>query len=166
MEGDFSIALLNISPQEWGLYISLFWASFVKFALAAFAALLDEGLSFPEMFLTVGMGALVSVVVYTYFGRQLNLLIRRVFKRKKPISFARRRRMYLFWKKYGMAGAAFLAPVISPMASVGIAVSFQEKPRRIILYTSLSIIGWTVIFYLFKTPVQAALLHAKEWLGL
>ena len=146
--------LLNTGIADWGPKVTLFLLAFVKFFVAAIVAMPMTELSFWDICIYVGGGALISVVFYTYFGRAINYWIRKNVKRKKSTSFARRRKMYNFWKKYGLVGAAAMAPFISPMASVGIAVAFQERPKRIILYTGLSIIGWTLIFGFFREGVM------------
>lgn len=145
--------LLDSGLGGWEVMFSLFLLAFVKFALAAFAAMPNPDLSFWDIIVSVGGGALLSVVVYTYFGKALNRWVKQIFKRKKPSSFKRRRQIYSFWKKYGLVGTAFLAPVLSPMISVGIAVSFQENPRKIMLYVGLSIIFWTFVFAFFREGV-------------
>lgn len=142
-----------LSPDRWGVYLGLFVTAFFKFAIAAIAAMSNSTLNFFEIAASVGSGALLSVVVYTYFGQQINKWVKRFYKKGKPTSFARKRRMYNFWKKYGLVGAAALAPFLSPMISVGIAVSFQESPRRIITYTSISIIVWTILFGLLREGI-------------
>ena len=133
--------------------IGLFGAAFVKFALAAFAAIPQQDLTFWDIMASVGGGALVSVVVYTYFGGAIRAWIQKIFKRSKPVSFKRRRRTIRFWKKYGLVGTAALAPILSPMISVAIAVAFKEKPRRIIIFVGISIIIWTIIFAFFREGV-------------
>ncbi|MEM7368039.1 MAG: hypothetical protein AAF587_05520 [Bacteroidota bacterium] len=146
-------SLSALSTDRFLVYLGLFGLAFVKFAVAALAAMANQSLNFVEIFASVGGGALVSVVVYTFFGQQINRWIKKNFKRNKPASFARKRQMYKFWKKYGILGAAALAPFISPMVSVGIAVSFQESPKKIIGYTSASIILWTIIFGLMREGI-------------
>jgi len=136
-----------------GVLVSLFLLSFVKFAIAAFAAMPNPNLDFWDIMLSVGGGALSSVVFYTYFGKALNNWIRKLLKRKQPVSFKRRRQTYKIWKKYGLFGIAFLAPVLSPMITVGIAVSFQETPKRILLFVGASIVFWTLIFAFFREGV-------------
>ena len=69
------------------------------------------------------------------------------------MSFGKRRKLYSIWKKYGLTGVSFLSIVISPMISVGIAVSFQENPRKIILWNSLSIGFWSLVFASFREVI-------------
>ncbi|MEL6252420.1 MAG: hypothetical protein AAFR87_10460 [Bacteroidota bacterium] len=133
--------------------IGLFGAAFVKFALAALAAIPQTDLTFWDILVSVGGGALLSVVVYTYFGGVIRAWIQKLFKRSKPVSFKRRRRTIRFWKRYGLLGTAALAPILSPMISVAIAVAFKENPRRIIIHVGISIIIWTIIFAFFREGV-------------
>ncbi len=145
-----------VDPTQWAIYIGLFATSFVKFFIAAIAAVADTTLSFWAYFATVGGGALVSVPVYTFFGEQIRRFFLRLFPSSPPDKekaiklLAKRKRRQRIWDRYGMAGVAFIAPFISPMISVGIAVSFNEKPWRIIMFMSISILLWTIVFFLLK----------------
>ena len=123
------------------------------YALAAIAAMGNPNLNFGEIILTIGGGALASVPFYTFFGGQIRDLIRKIFPRRKPMSFKRRRQIYLIWKKYGITGVSFLSPLISPMLAVAIAVAFQEKPRKIILYVGTAVLSWTLVFALLRETV-------------
>ncbi|MEM6806848.1 MAG: hypothetical protein AAF696_35935, partial [Bacteroidota bacterium] len=107
---------------------ALFGLSFVKFAIAALGAITQDHLNFFDILISVGGGALISVVVYTYFGGAIRAWIKKTFKRNKSVSFKKRRRTYMFWKRYGLLGTAALAPILSPMLSVAVAVAFKEKP--------------------------------------
>ncbi|MDW3649780.1 MAG: hypothetical protein R8P61_22100 [Bacteroidia bacterium] len=133
--------------------MGLFGLAFVKFALAALAAIPQADLTFWDIMASVGGGALSSVVVYTYFGGAIRAWIQKTFRRNKAVNFKRIRRTIKFWKKYGLLGTAALAPVLSPMVSVAISVAFKEKPRRIITYIGTSIIVWTIIFAFFREGV-------------
>lgn len=145
--------LLTTSPKPWGIYAGLFATAFIKFTIALVAGVANKSLNFFEILLAVGGGASVSVVVYTFFGQGINFWIKRVFKRRKPTSFKRRRRVYTIWKKYGLFGVAMLSPILSPMISVAVAVSFQEPPRRIILFNIGSILFWTILFALAREGI-------------
>ncbi|MEL6676081.1 MAG: hypothetical protein AAFR61_27995 [Bacteroidota bacterium] len=149
--------LVESGANGWGLKVSLFFLSFVKFAIAAITAMpLVTKISFLDFLIFVGGGAIISVVVYAYFGEQIRKWIVKLFPRNpdKERNLERQARRQAFWKKYGLVGVAFLAPFISPMASVGIAISFKERPARIILYTGISILAWTLIFAAFRNPVH------------
>ncbi|MEL6133256.1 MAG: hypothetical protein AAFR59_07825 [Bacteroidota bacterium] len=135
--------------SRWGWYLVLFFTSFVKFLIAAITALAEPNLSVWEFFLTVGGGAIASVFFYTYFGDTVRRWIMRIRKRK-PQAPNQNSRYQQIWDRVGLPGVAFLAPFLSPMASVAIAVSFKEKPLRIILYTGLSVILWTILFAIIR----------------
>lgn len=151
--------LLNSLSQDlpWGMYVGLFFASFVKFGIAAAAAMANKSLNFVEILLTIGGGALVSVPFYTFFGDAIRRWFKKIFPKRKPASFAKRRRIYTIWKRYGLTGVAFLSPVISPMIAVGIAVAFQESPRRIITYVGTAVATWSFIFAFLRKWVLMAL---------
>lgn len=156
-------ALLMLTTRElpWGVYFGLFMASFVKFGIAAVAAMGNQSLNFLEILLTIGGGALLSVPFYTYFGSALRAWLQRIIPRRKSVSFARRRRIYKIWKRYGLTGVAFLSPIISPMIAVGVAVSFQETPRRIIAYVGTAVTTWAFIFAFLRRWVLMALDHLQ-----
>lgn len=142
----FAPLLLSATAGQWGMYVGLFATAFVKFGLAALAAMGNTKLNFLEILLVVGGGGTLSVPFYTFFGAKLRALLHRYFKRRKPVSFARRRRIYRIWHRYGIWGAAALSPIISPMIAVGIAVSFQEHPRRIITIIGGGVLLWSLVF--------------------
>ncbi|MDP5168636.1 MAG: hypothetical protein NWR72_00200 [Bacteroidia bacterium] len=135
------------------IYASVFFLSMLKFLVALLTAAANPRFGFWEVVIPAGAGALLSVVIYTMFGTQIRLWVQRNFKRKKSMSFARRRQIFSIWKKYGLIGISFLSIVLSPMISVGIAVSFQEDPRKIIFWNSLSIVFWTFMFATFRELV-------------
>ena len=134
------------------LYVSVALLSAVKFFWALISAI-GLGFNFTELFVTGAGGAILGCWVFAYFGTEISKWIRKRFPRRKSMSFKRRRRIVKLWKKYGLLGVAVLVPVISSMVSVGIAVSFQEKPRRIMLYMSVSIILYTILVAVFRDAV-------------
>ncbi|MCI4671214.1 MAG: hypothetical protein MRZ79_23950 [Bacteroidia bacterium] len=153
------LQVIEAPESKWGWYVLLFSISFVKFFIAAAMALAEPSLNFWEFFLSVGGGALVSVVVYTYFGDQIRRRIVKLFNKKKQEKQARDpdnpKGVYKVWHRYGLIGVSMLAPFLSPMICVGVAVSFKEDPRRIIFYNGLSIIIWTIIFALLRDQLLA-----------
>lgn len=135
------------------IYASVFFLSMVKFLVALLTAAANPQFGYWEVVLPAGLGALASVFVYALFGTRLRIWFRQRFPRKKQMPFARRRQLYKLWHSYGLIGVSFLSIVLSPMLAVGIAVSFQEPPRRIILWNSISIIFWTFLFATFRELV-------------
>lgn len=148
--------LISLSGGSMVVYTSVFFLSMLKFLVALLTAAANPNFGFWEVVLPAGLGALASVGVYTFFGTELNQWFRRKMKRKRTMSFSRRRRLYTMWKKYGLIGVSFLSIVLSPMISVGIAVSFQESPRKIIFWNGVSIIFWCFVFATFRELAQFA----------
>lgn len=146
---EFDFLLLSISLQQIGGYVSIALVGTVKFWVSVLLAL-GANYTLWEVFLSGSLGAFIGVWMFTFFGTKIRKWIIQRFPRKKPMSFSRRRKIYLFWKKFGLWGVAFLGPFISPPIAVGIAISFREKPGRIILSMTVSIVFWTLLFTVFR----------------
>lgn len=132
------------------IYASIFLLAMLKFLVALVAAVANPNWGFWEVVLTAGLGAWSSVILYAFFGTAFRRWLQRRFPRRSPVKYSRKKKLYLLWKRYGLVGVSFLSLVISPMVSVGIAVSFREDIRRIIFWNSLSIIFWTLVFASFR----------------
>ncbi|MEO0897267.1 MAG: hypothetical protein AAFY71_12755 [Bacteroidota bacterium] len=156
--------ILEKPDTKWAWYGGLFLLAFVKFLLAALAALGDPSLTFWEFFLSVGGGAMLSVVFYTYFGEFVRKWAMKTFfpsrEKNQEIKETEEddkgkgsKHVREIWRRYGLPGVAFLAPFLSPMVCVGVAVSFNEDPRRIIFFNVLSIVVWTILFGVLRSPV-------------
>lgn len=99
------------------------------------------GLSYPETAILTGSGMMLSVFIFTFFGRQARSFILR--KRKKRVFTSRNRKIVRIWRKYGIFGIAFLTPVfLSPVIGTLIAVSFGEKRHRIFVFMAFSAYFW------------------------
>ena len=142
----------ELSWERFLSYLGVFALAFAKFALGVVTALV-KGFNFWEIQLTAGLGAIAGSWVFAYFGHQIRLWIEKRFNLKKNSSGAQNRSIIKIWKRYGLGGVVALAPIISPQASIGIAVSFKERPRRIGIYMTVSIIVWTVLMALLRTTV-------------
>ena len=152
------ILFLEAATHKLISYLTVALLSSVKFTLGMGVAL-AKNYGFWEIVLVAGGGAWLGSVIITYFGNQIRKWLEKQFN-SKPKSFAYRRKIYKFWKRYGLAGVALVAPIISPPVSIGIAISFHEKPAKIILYMTLSIAFWT--FLLASMKETAADLLIKE----
>ncbi len=148
------MVLADLQWTDFAQYFSLFGLSAVKFLIGLITAVFT-GYSFWEIVGVVGGGAWVSSWFYTYFGVVLNNWFRRVWKRQKPMSFSRRRKIVRFWSKFGLPGISFLSIVLSPMLAIGVAVSFQERPLKIMLYMTIAISFWSVLFGLGSDYIQS-----------
>ena len=154
---DIDVFLLFVADQpfDWQrflIYLGVFSLAFAKFALGVVAAL-AKGFSFWETQLTAGLGAVAGSWVFSYFGHEIRMWIERRFNLNKRPGPPKNTRLKRIWYRYGLGGVVALAPIISPQASIGIAVSFKEKPRRIAIYMTISVIVWTVLMALLKETV-------------
>lgn len=105
--------------------------------------------------ITVG-GMMASVFLFTYLGTILReKFLSRIFKRRRVFS-KRNRRFVQVWKKYGLAGVAFLTPLIfTPIGGTVLLTTFGSPRSKIIVAMLLSAVGWSIFFtavvYLFGT---------------
>ncbi len=151
------IAGNSITWEDMLVYLGVASLSFVKFFMGVIAALLKD-FSYLEVQLTAGLGAILGSWVFAYFGHEIRKWLEKKFNiRRKARSIAQARRVYRIWRKWGLTGIAALAPLISPHGSIGIAVSFRERPRKIAIYLTISIIIWTTIFTLLKETLLTIL---------
>lgn len=113
-----------------------------------------------EAFISISVGGIIGVAVFTYFGKQIRDLIQRSRskgkERKHPDKkkIKRLRKLVTIWRKYGIIGVAFLTPpFLSPPGGTAIAIAFGEKPYRIILYLGASVIAWALGFALLEEQI-------------
>ena len=141
--------LTIISIQRIGSYLLVALSSTTKI-LVGVALSVAGKYNMLEFILANTLGGIAGVWLYTFFGTRIRNWITSRRKNKKPMSFARRRKIYHFWHKYGLIGLAIALPFFSPPVAVGIAVAFREKPNRILMVMSISVFAWTVIFFALK----------------
>lgn len=155
--GEIILLMLEAPFDMLWMYLSVFLIATIKFAVAALIAMGNPKFNFFEIILTAGGGAIAGSYIFVYFGKRIEKWIRENFTRSKPMSFANRRKIYKIWHRYGLPGVAFLAPFISPMVSIGVAVAFQEKPRRILIAITTSILLWSIVLASFKEIILSLL---------
>lgn len=126
-------------------YILVYFTCTTKFLPGMLIAFAGE-LNFLEAFISSSLGGISGVIFYIYFGKQIAKAFGKYFKRKKPRSFSSKRRLLTFWLKYGLIGVALITPpIISPPVGVAIALSFREKPKKIITYMAISVLLWAAL---------------------
>ena len=131
----------------------VFLLAAVKFFLGVIAGL-AKNFNLLELMLSSALGAVVGAWLFTYFGVAIRGWIDKNFTfRKKPRSFASKRRIVKFWKRYGLAGVAFLIPLFSPQISIAIALSFRERPFKIGVFISIAAVAWTFVMWYLKETV-------------
>jgi uncharacterized membrane protein len=126
-------------------YFSVVLASMIKFIGGPLSGV-ALGLSWLETVACTTLGMMVSVIAITYAGAAIQALWSR-FRPQTPKRFTRRTRLAVrVWKRAGMAGIAFLTPLIlTPIGGTILAVSFRVKPGQLLLYMFVSGLLWAVI---------------------
>lgn len=103
-------------------------------------------------------GMMTIVLAFTYAGNWIKKnIIERFFPNRKKIT-VRNERFQGIWKKYGVAGVAFLTPLIlTPIGGTLLAISFGSPKEKLIFYMFVSASFWASIFtiaiYLFGNNV-------------
>lgn len=148
------LLVLTLSWEEFLAYLGVALLAAVKFFLGVLAGLAKD-YNLIELMLTSALGAIAGSWIFTYFGTEIRKWLERNFSwiRKKERSFAQRRRIVKIWRRYGLTGVAALIPILSPQISIGIAIAFRERPRRIGLFITLAVIAWTLLFFFLKETV-------------
>lgn len=131
--------------MEFARYASVILASAIKFFGGPLAGL-ALGLTWPETAACTTVGMMLSVVLVTYAGAALQALLAR-YRSQKPKLFTRRTRLAVrIWKRAGMAGIAFLTPLLlTPIGGTALAVSFRVNRTQLFGYMLVSGIIWAVI---------------------
>lgn len=135
-------------------YLLVFGLSAVKLVLGLGAAVGTEKLgdmTWLETYLCICGGGIFGVFIYSFFGVRIRNIITkwRDSRRTGPkkINYKRLRFYVRVWKKYGLTGIAFLTPpLLSPPIGTLIAVSMGESVKRILIYMSISILLWGILF--------------------
>lgn len=103
-------------------------------------------------------GTMTVVLAFSFAGDWIrNNVLNRFFPNRRRFS-DRNRRFVTIWKKYGVAGVAFLTPLLlTPIGGTLLAISFGSPRDKLILYMLISASAWASIFslliYLFGNNV-------------
>lgn len=103
-------------------------------------------------------GTMTVVLLFSFAGDWIQKhIMNRFFPKRKRFS-ERNRNFVTIWKKYGVAGVAFLTPLIlTPIGGTLLAISFGSPRDKLILYMLVSASAWATIFslaiYLFGNNV-------------
>ncbi len=133
-------------------YLSVVVAAIFKF-LAGPLAGLALGLEWYETALCSALGMMIGVVMTTYIGKGIQLLLAKRQK-KPPRRFTRASRMTVqVWKRFGIIGIAALTPLLlSPMGGAAISVAFRVHRYRIFLWMLISslTVGALICYLVFS----------------
>jgi hypothetical protein len=126
----------------------LFWASLKYMFGLAFATGFDLGF-IPSVLLTVA-GGMAGVLFFGFLGKQIIVLWNKYIRKKKPVRvrFGKFPRLMVnFKQKFGLAGIAFLTPILLqvPIGTL-IAVRMKHSIPKISLYMLISFTLYSVVF--------------------
>ncbi len=103
---------------------------------------------FTTMIVTAG-GMMTAVFAFTYFGKFIREKILNRFFPEKTNEPKQNKKIVVVLKKYGLAGIAFLTPVIlTPIGGTLLAVGLGNRRDKIIVYMLISGSIWSVLLTL------------------
>lgn len=137
-------------------FISVMALSAFKIVPAYALAKGGYDMSIFETFLSVSLGGVFGISVYTYFGGQIRAYFearRRKKNKDKTLDkkqIKKLRRLIKIWRRFGIWGIAFLTPpILSPPIGTAISLAFGEKTHRIIIFLGISTLIWAFAFAFF-----------------
>ncbi len=125
--------------------LSVYLSSMIKFIFGPIGGK-TAGLHLLTTMVVTAAGMMTMVIAFTYFGEYLrNKILYRFFPKKADAGDSSKKSS-AFFKKYGLAGIAFLTPVIlTPIGGTLLAVSVSSNREKIIFYMFISACVWSVI---------------------
>ncbi|SDM87881.1 hypothetical protein [Siphonobacter aquaeclarae] len=129
-------------------YISVALASMLKFVAGPLAGLALE-LTWWESAACTVAGMMMSVLLFTFLGRQIRRWWEQ-FRKTRPRLFSpRTRRAVRVYRAFGIAGIACLTPLLfTPIGGTLLAVSFKASPQRILLWMMVFGVVWGIVLTL------------------
>jgi len=142
-----------------GLYIWAILVSVIKYFIGL-GFMFFHKFNFFEMWICGALGCMIATVISTYVGEWIILGMKNPhfrekfhrfkFWKSKPMPFRRRRKIHIYWRKYGIYGVAALTPILfMPPLAVGIALSFREDKKNILTFFCIAELIWTLILAIF-----------------
>ena len=126
--------------------IPVFLSTMIKFVFGPLGGYAAK-LSIMTTIIATISGMMTAVVAFTYFGNFLRETVFKKFFQNRKKFTPRNRKITTLYKKYGLAGIAFLTPILlTPIGGTLIAVSFGSPKEKIILYMFVSGVVWAIIF--------------------
>ncbi|EAY26531.1 hypothetical protein [Microscilla marina] len=131
--------------ELWLKYLSVIAGSMFKFLFGPLISIAN-GLSFLESCVLTVIGMMISAILLSLLGEQIKKKIFNRYFKPKRLFTKNRRRTVRIWRKYGLAGVAFLTPVIfMPIGGPLIATYYGESWKRIVPYMFVSAIFWSPV---------------------
>ncbi len=127
-------------------YLSVIAISMLKFAGGPLTGLAIK-LSWIETAICSVLGMMLTVSLIVFSGD----FIRKIFRKDKPKKFTKMTRYGVkIRQKFGLAGIAFLTPILfTPPVGAALSVAFRYDKRAILLQMLISAMAWAVVQTLF-----------------
>lgn len=134
--------------------LSVFFACTVFFGkLGMPTAMVLFNYSFLKVFIVTSLGGITGSVVFTNLSAAAlkwyhNYRAKRGLIHRKKIFTPFNRRMIRAKQRFGLAGIAFITPLLlsTPLGAF-LAEKFFKDKKKIILYLSISVVFWSVTLY-------------------
>ncbi|MEL7146101.1 MAG: hypothetical protein AAFO69_07010 [Bacteroidota bacterium] len=134
-------------------YLTVLALSTFKFVAGPLAGI-GFGMNVIVTSLLTFLGMMTSVVAFTSFNKQIQVLVQRFFIKKDRKVFTKKNRQFVkIWSTYGLKGVAFLTPLLlTPIGGTLLANSFSSNKREILQLMAISGFFWsfvitTTLFY-------------------
>jgi hypothetical protein len=127
---------------------SVYLSAMIKFIFGPIGGK-AAGLHLITTMVVTAVAMMTVVFAFTYFGEYLRAKILHRFFPKKESAEQSPKKRSAFFTKYGLAGIAFLTPIIlTPIGGTLLAVSVSSNREKIIFFMLISACAWSVILTL------------------
>lgn len=124
--------------------LSVYFSSMIKFFFGPVGGK-AAGLHLITTMVVTVAGMMTTVVAFVYFGDFIRKHIIERFRKPKPEDEKVKSKQGVF-KRYGLAGVAFLTPImLTPIGGTLLAISVSTNRKKILLYMLISACAWSVI---------------------
>lgn len=108
--------------------------------------------NFIKVFIVTFSGGLTANITFTYLSASIikwihNYRVKKGIIHVKVVFTKRNRKIIRIKQKFGLAGIAFLTPLLSMPIGAFVAEKFYKDKRRVIIYLSVSVIFWITAIY-------------------
>ena len=142
--------------------ITVYFSSMLKFIFGPLGGKAAGLNIFLTMTLTVA-GMMTVVTALASFGNFFRSRILSRFRKEKPVNQENNLQRGAFIKRYGLAGIAFLTPLIlTPIGGTLLAISIVNSKPKVIAYMLSSAVFWSVVMTL---AVYLGIDLIVDWVG-
>lgn len=108
--------------------------------------------NFLKVFMVTFAGGLTANIIFTYLSASIlkwihNYRLKKGIIHVRIIFTKRNRKIIRIKQKFGLAGIAFLTPLLSMPIGAFVAEKFYKDKRKVIIYLSISVIFWITSIY-------------------